>query len=140
MTFDEAHRAIKRGQLAALTEAIPRDLSPNEEYLKTGTSLLILAAREGNTAIARFLIDQGARVNHMDNAGWTALSMAAHHGHIPFMKVLLEAGASLLGRPMGWEMQFWLRKTTGLKSTTIDAILKLLKDCVYLEASHNAQH
>lgn len=140
MTFDQAHRAIKRGQLATLVNAIPHELSPNEKYDKTGTSLLMMAAKTGNIAIVGFLIEKGAYLNDIDKSGWTALSMAGHHGHARCIMVLLEAGATLIGRPMGWDMYFWLRKTTGLKSEKIEEILELLKNCVYLDASNNTQH
>jgi len=93
MTFEEAHRSIKRGQIAALETAIPIGLDPNATN-RFGWTLLMLAAIEGNTKIGTLLLERGADVGALNNFGENALSLAAHTGHLPFVKVLKVHGAS----------------------------------------------
>src|SRR5258708_12041371 len=100
MTFDQAHRAIKRGQIAALEKAIPSDIAINTPN-RFGWTLLMLAALEGNTKIGSLLIERGADVTALNKFGESALSLAAHEGHLPFVKLLKAHGASAAVRPHG---------------------------------------
>ena len=54
MTFDEAHRAIKKGDLARLRKELDDGLNPNLANRRFWT-LLMLAAIEGNTKIGELL-------------------------------------------------------------------------------------
>ena len=45
--------------------------------------------------IAKYLIEQGAEINHQDSDGFTALHYAAKNGHIDVVKMLLNKGASI---------------------------------------------
>src|SRR5215470_14648910 len=100
MTFDEAHRVIKRGDLNRLRNELDGGLSPNlcNQYSWT---LLMLAAMEGNTNIGRLLIERGADLDGRNSHRDTALSLAAHTGHPSFVKLLLDTGASLECYPFG---------------------------------------
>lgn len=100
MSYDEAHRAIKRGQIDALSEAVPKTM-PATTANRFGWTLLMLAAMEGNTKIGKYLIDSGAEVNALNDFQETALSLAAHKGHIPFMELLVEHGALPIATPHG---------------------------------------
>ena len=122
MKFEEAHRAIKKGQTSLLDHAISDGLSVNLSN-QFGWTLLMLAALEGNTRIGALLIDRGADVTALNNFGDSALSLAAHKGHLPFIKLLKLHGAV---RPHGCDLESLLRNTSGLSTTKIDAILKLV--------------
>ncbi|HLP66350.1 MAG: ankyrin repeat domain-containing protein [Rhizobiaceae bacterium] len=58
-----------------------------------GYTVLMLAASEGNEAVARKLIRWGARVDDQDSSGRTALMYAAESGHENFVRFLLGSGA-----------------------------------------------
>jgi ankyrin repeat protein len=125
MTFEQAHRAIKRGQCALLEEAIPVALSVNSSN-RFGWSLLMLAALEGNTKIGALLLDRGADITALNNFGENALSLAAHKGHLPFVRLLKSHGASGDVRPHGHDLESWLRFASGLPQAKIDAILNIV--------------
>ena len=77
MTFNQAHRAIKRGQIATLTMAVPSAISANATN-RFGWTLLMLAAIEGNTSIGDLLLARGADLAALNDFGESALSLAAH--------------------------------------------------------------
>jgi len=107
MTFREAHRAIKRGDLTCLREELECGLSPNLSNRNSWT-LLMLAAIEGDTSIGRLLIEKGADLEARNHGRETALSLAAHSGHPSFVKLLLASGASLECYPFGNRLDVWL--------------------------------
>jgi ankyrin repeat protein len=123
MTFEEAYRAIKRSQIEALEQAIPSVLSPAAKN-EFGWSLLMLAAIEGNPRIGNLLIERGADISVVNNCGESALSLAAHAGHLPFVKLLKARGASGAVRPHGHTLQDWITRTSGLPKAKIDSILE----------------
>jgi ankyrin repeat protein len=123
VTFEEAHRAIKRGQTSLIEEAVPAALSVNSSN-QFGWTLLMLAALEGNTKIGSLLLDRGADVAALNKFGESALSLAAHKGHLPFVKLLKLRGASGDVRPHGYDLESWLRIASGLPAVKIDAIME----------------
>lgn len=125
MTFNQAHRLIKRGQVAKLKQAIPSVLDPNARS-RFGWTLLMLAALEGNTRIGAFLLAQGADVAALNDADENALSLAAHKGHLRFVKLLKAHGASGAVRPHGHALEEWLRLYSGLPKSKIHTIMKVL--------------
>ncbi len=61
------------------------------------------AARTGEAATLKSLLDGGADPAATDEAGETALMHAAHHGHLDAVRVLLAAGADVNAvSPQGW--------------------------------------
>jgi ankyrin repeat protein len=126
MTFDEAHRAIKRGQIHALEKAIPSTISPNASN-QFGWTLLMLTALEGNTKIGLFFLERGADINAVNNFGESALSLAAHKGHLPFVKLLKSRGASGDIRPHGHDLESWLKNASGLPKIKIDAVMEVAR-------------
>ncbi len=125
MTFDQAHRVIKRGQITLLEEAIPTTLDVNSSN-RFGWTLLMLTALEGNTKIGMLLLDRGANSAALNDFGENALSLAAHAGHLPFVKLLRSRGASADVRPHGHDLESWLRMASGLSKAKIDAIMEAL--------------
>jgi hypothetical protein len=61
---------------------------------------LILAASDDNVELTKFLIANGANVNAADQAGYTALHMAARHGALGAIRVLLYADADVNARAL----------------------------------------
>jgi ankyrin repeat protein len=125
MTFDAAHKLIKKGDLRGLREELDRRLSPNlsNQY---SWNLLMLAAMEGNTSIGELLISRGADVNAINDFGETALSLAANKGHAPFVRALLANGAAPNCRPHGHSLMDWLEISSGLPKETIESIRELI--------------
>src|ERR1035441_7499855 len=107
MTFDEANKVIKKGDLIGLRNELEGGLDPNlcNQYSWT---LLMVAAMEGNTSIGRLLIEKGADLARRNKFRDTPLSLAAHTGHLSFVKLLLENGASLECHPQGDSFDVWL--------------------------------
>lgn len=58
-----------------------------------GATALHVAAREGNTEIAKTLIENGADVNVVDNEGWTPLMRASLAGNKDIVALLLQRDA-----------------------------------------------
>jgi ankyrin repeat protein len=125
MTFAEAHTVIKKGDLISLRRALDEGLDPDLANQFSWT-LLMLAAMQGNTRIAELLVARRAHVNKTNDFGETALSLAAHFGHISFIKVLLIHGASPSCHPHGHPLEDWLKVASGLPKDRIAAILKLI--------------
>src|SRR5579859_5069016 len=80
-TFDALHRLIKKSDILSLSHELDSGVSPNLSNQFSWT-LLMLAALEGNTSIGELLISRGADINATNKSGETALSLAAHKGHI----------------------------------------------------------
>jgi ankyrin repeat protein len=80
----------------------------------------------GNTAIARELISHGASLNARDGDGWTALNMAVHTGHVGFVELLLNAGASLDGQAFTGSIEDFLNWTLLYGTGTKEAMKKML--------------
>ena len=81
---------------------------------------------EGNTAIGELLVSRGAELDALNDFGETALSLAAHSGHTPFVQVLLANGASTDCNPHGHSLKDWLRVASGLPEDKIASILDLI--------------
>ena len=67
--------------------------SGNFRMAHGGSTPLIFAARSGDIATARALVEAGADVNDVAAAGTSALVIAAHSGHGAIGEYLLETGA-----------------------------------------------
>jgi ankyrin repeat protein len=93
LTFDEAHTAIKKGDTISLRHALDAGMTPDLSN-QFSWMLLMLAAIEGNAAIADLLVSRGADVNRANNFGDTPSSLAVAGNHFQFVKVFLSHEAS----------------------------------------------
>jgi ankyrin repeat protein len=55
--------------------------------------LLVVNAAAGDIAKVRQMLDRGVDPNAADSGGWTALHLAAGHGHLDVVRALLDRGA-----------------------------------------------
>jgi ankyrin repeat protein len=106
MTFAEAKKLIKKGDVIRLRKELRDGLNPNMANQYSWT-LLMVAALEGNTSIGSLLIESGAELDRRSNFRDTALSLAAHTGHPSFVALLLTGGASLECYPFGDTFDVW---------------------------------
>jgi ankyrin repeat protein len=107
MTFDEASKLIKKGDIISLRKELQAGLSPDLSNQYSWT-LLMDAAMQGNTSIGSLLIENGAELDRRNKHRDTALSLAAHTGHASFVDLLLRSGASLECHPFGNTFDVWL--------------------------------
>jgi ankyrin repeat protein len=107
MTFDEASKVIKKGDLIRLRNELDGGLDPNlcNQYSWT---LLMVAAMEGNTSIGKILIERGADLDRRNKFRGTPLALAAHTGHSSFVSLLLANGALLECHRHGNSFDIWL--------------------------------
>lgn len=125
MTFDEAHRCIKRGDLLSLRHALDEGMDPNLAS-RFAWTLLMLAAMEGNSQIGTELTAKGRNINVANDFGDTALSLSAHAGHLKFTRWLLSLGASTDCRPHGHDIATWIKISSGLPSDKLAEVLTLI--------------
>jgi ankyrin repeat protein len=127
LTFDDCHQAIKKGDVVGLRRAIDLgEVDPNLSNRFSWT-LLMMAALEGNTALAGLLLERGAAVNSVNDFGESALWLAAHKGHLPIVRLLLERGASPDVQPHGSStLRGWLEVASGLPDAKIDSLIQLI--------------
>ncbi len=92
ISYRAAQTLIKRGDEPALRAALASGLDPQLTN-QNGWTLLMLAAVEGNIAIAQALLDSGASANVRNTKGETALSIATAKGHTALADLLRANGA-----------------------------------------------
>lgn len=124
MNFDEVSKAIKKGDVLRVRHDLESGLDPNLSH-RFGATLLMVAAFEGNTAIGRDLILHGAHLDAQDSHGWTALCTAVHTGHLGFVALLVDAGASLDGQAFGDSIEGFLDWALMYGSGSKDAMRKM---------------
>ena len=98
--------SVMRKALLVFTLLVPIAASAqdlNEEFFA--------AARRGDAAAVKALLDKGVDVNAKTRYGATALSYACDKGHVEVVKLLIERGADLNSRdtfygevPLGWAL------------------------------------
>ena len=97
------------------------------------------AARKGDTAAVKALLDKGVDVNAKTRYGATGLSYACDKGHIDVVKLLIERGADVNSKdtfygevPLGWALSGQsissLRQQFVLQSESIDRLRRLLNE------------
>jgi uncharacterized protein YceK len=91
--------------IAADTVLLPLTAYEQFRYGNFGNDAppVVLAARDGDVATVRALLEQGADANAKTRGGRTALVIAAWWGHTPVVEALLAKGADMNAtNPGGW--------------------------------------
>lgn len=81
---------------ALLSEGV--DIDAKDEHGQTG---LMIAARDGRTAVVEFLIGRRAALDHRAKFNLTALMLAVVNSRVAIVNALVEAGADLSVRGSG---------------------------------------
>jgi ankyrin repeat protein len=112
VAFQVACRKLERDEAHRLSVLHP-------EYLQDA-ELMLTAAREGNLAIIKLLLELGTKVDVANDDEIRALNLAAGNGHVEVVKLLLEHGADVdkptknYGGPMGFAGHFGHKETAAL--------------------------
>ncbi len=125
MTYEEASRRIKRGDIVTIRSALGDGLDPNTAN-RFGWTILMSAAFEGQVRIGELLLARGADPNGVNQFGDSVLWCAVLHGHLPFVELLLAHGA-IPGRLLDVAMEDWMTKCSGQPQEKTRAIYDLLR-------------
>ena len=87
--------ASRDGQIEMLEMLMEEEGADVNIPNNNGNTPLMIATRNGNTEIARMLIDRGADVNIPDNNGNTPLTWASDRGNIQIVRMLIDRGANV---------------------------------------------
>lgn len=98
-SLEEGFRAALGGDLAIVKSLVERG-NPADSSDPDGSTLLMLASREGHVRVVEYLIAQKAAVNRRNKFGDTALMGACIKGKLGVVKLLLDHGAEI--NPEGW--------------------------------------
>jgi ankyrin repeat protein len=88
----QAEITAAKGSIAKFEKPAPYAQRGEKQW--GGLTPLLFAAREGNIATVRALLDAGADVNQTSEYGWTALLVATHNRFYQLGAYLLERGAN----------------------------------------------
>ena len=91
-SYEDAVSSARLGDTAQLSDLLRRGIDP-DTVDANGNSLLILAAREGNAATVKALLQYRPRLGHRNQAGDSALMLAVLRGHEEVAELLIAAGA-----------------------------------------------
>jgi len=84
---------------------------------------LLTASAAGDAARVEELLGQGANIETRDADGHTAISLAAHEGHIGVMELLIQKGANINARSGNGTTPL----ISSIDSHNLDAVKLLLK-------------
>ena len=93
-SYEDALSAASMGDAKALVSLLNRGIDPNTVDAQ-GNTLLILAAREGQTATVEALLQYRVRVDYRNQAGDSALMLAVLRGHEDAARALIKGGATV---------------------------------------------
>lgn len=91
-TYDDLMRAVKLGDNTEVISLLNKGVDVNTTDMD-GNTLIIIAAREGNTELVTTLINYRAKINARNRHGDTALRLAALKGNQDMVQRLVKAGA-----------------------------------------------
>lgn len=91
-SYQDALSSARLGDTAQLVDLLKRGVDPNT-LDEQGNTLLILAAREGNTETVKALLPFKPKLSHRNLAGDSALMLATLRGSLDLVDLLVAAGA-----------------------------------------------
>lgn len=92
--FDSLYSALERNDVGAIGDRLTAECVTSVNVCHSSRYLLNAAARSGNVALVKRVIDLGANVMSFEDwFGYTALHDAASVGDVAVVKALLVAGA-----------------------------------------------
>lgn len=97
--YDDILEAAGKNETAAVVDLLKRGMDVNTAD-RAGTTLLMIAARNGNLDLLQTLLNNRASVNRRNQFGDTALLLAALNARFDAAKLLMEKGAEV--NPSGW--------------------------------------
>ncbi|MFO8007619.1 MAG: ankyrin repeat domain-containing protein [Candidatus Brocadiia bacterium] len=124
-TTEDFHEAVEHGSLPTVRRIIEARPDAVEERAPDGSVPLHLAAANGQAAMAKLLLHEGAEVNAETRRGRTALELALEGGHRDVAEVLLAAGAQVSPRAVNellWEGEFELAELVGAHAESLDIV------------------
>jgi ankyrin repeat protein len=94
-TAGQIHDAARDGDVSAVERLLLSGTDVNEEEDRSGRTPLHEAARRRHLAVAILLLDEGAKVDAMDNLEKTPLWLAAWEGQTAVAELLIARGADI---------------------------------------------
>jgi hypothetical protein len=89
--YDDMIAAARNNDGPAVISLIQRGMDANTTD-RSGNTLLMIAAGNGNDALVEFLLSNRANKLKINKYGETAIALAAFRGHLPVVRRLAEAG------------------------------------------------
>lgn len=97
--YDDILAAANNKDTATVVDLLRRGMDINTAD-RTGSTLLMIAARTGNQSLLQTLLTNRANVNRRNQFGDSAVMMAALNKRLAAVQILIEHGADL--NPDGW--------------------------------------
>lgn len=92
--IEELMHSVQVGDQATVREYLAKGMDV-ETSDPNGTTLLMMAAREGHFTLSKMLLDRNARVRARNAYGDSAILLASLKGHLEIVKLLHAYGAEL---------------------------------------------
>lgn len=89
--YEDAIAAVRNDRTDVVVELVRRGLDPNTVD-QAGTTLMMVAAANGNDRLLAFLLSIKADATRQDRYGDSALGLAALNGHRSAVRLLLDSG------------------------------------------------
>jgi ankyrin repeat protein len=97
--YDDILVAARDNRGDVVVDLVQRGMDPNTSD-RSGTTLLMFAARNDNQQLLEFLLSKRANILKQNKYGDTAVGLAALKGSLPIVRRLVTAGADIGNR--GW--------------------------------------
>lgn len=97
--YEDILKAVSGNDTSAVVDLLQRGMDVNTAD-QAGTTLLMIAARNGNLPLVQMLLTNRASVNRRNQHGDTALMMAALGGKLEAVQALIGKSAEV--NPAGW--------------------------------------
>ena len=87
--------ACESGLISRVRYLLKQGINVNMTNKDDGWSLLTIVSQNGNTEVAKLVLEYGADVSFKDSNGWSALMFACRNGWIEIARLLLYYGADV---------------------------------------------